>query len=106
MAKPERELSAHRALLAYLSEGHHRRRDGEPFRWGGRAWCAEEVAHWLGELEARSEAQYLALARAMRPRSIRPSKISVASRLGVGTNTLHRLVDRGLAEMAMGMGLR
>lgn len=94
------------ALLAYLAQGHHRRHDGEPFTWEGRTWLAAEVAHWLGELERRSEPQHAALLRALRPRGMRQPKAALAAQLGISPNTLHRLVHRGLLEMAMGMGLR
>lgn len=106
MAKPDHDPTPTQALLAYLAEGHHRRPDGDPFRWGLRSWTAAEVAWWLGELEARSEAQHKALLRALRPRGMRQPKAALAAQLGISPNTLHRLVHRGLLEMAMGMGLR
>lgn len=106
MGKPEAQPSPTGALLAYLSQGHHRRHDGEPFTWEGRTWLAAEVAFWLGELERTSEVQHAALLRAMRPRVLRQDKAALAAHLGVGSNTLHRHAHRGLVEIAMGMGLR
>lgn len=106
MGKPEAHPTPTGALLAYLSQGHHRRHDGEPFTWEGRTWLAAEVAFWLGELERTSEVQHAALLRAMRPRGMRQPKAALAAQLGISPNTLHRLVHRGLLEMAMGMGLR